>query len=64
MDEELCETCHLIKDECECCEVCEQTEDECECHECGSCGELVEETYQGICQGCEDDQTIRGLMYQ
>lgn len=64
MDEELCETCKLDEDECECCDVCEQTEDECECHECNSCGEKVEETYQGICQSCEDNQEIRGLMYQ
>lgn len=61
---ELCEICNTDKELCECCEVCENVEDECECIECNRCGEKDTYNYEGVCGSCEDEQTIRGLMYQ
>lgn len=46
------------------CEQCENNAEECECVECESCGEMVSEIYDGICQDCEDSQTINSLRYQ
>jgi len=49
----------------ELCESCDTDVDTgCDCHECDSCGRLVSETYDGVCQGCEDGQTINGLRFQ
>lgn len=31
---------------------------------CDRCGEGKEDDGQSVCQGCEDDQEIRGLMFQ
>lgn len=53
-----------MSDEDDLCPSCEQDEDDCTCVECNSCGETVESTYMGICQDCEDDQTINSLRYQ
>lgn len=63
MDE--CDKCHKPEDECDCCSACgTPSEEGCDCHECESCGDLVEDTYEGICQDCEDNREVRSLRYQ